>query len=144
MTEYRRLYLGAKHSFVDLCLEGDFVGVDFGIKKDLSHKLPDNWKDFNRKYVPVFKEIHPDKSKVVAGLACGNLWVVAKGMDQGDLIICLDTDGLYHVARVTGSYYYVPEGPLPHRRRVEWLPNTFKRSEMSDSPRSAAVTLQLM
>lgn len=140
MTEYRRLYLGQKHSLVRDCLDGGFVGVDFGIREDLTYQLPDNFKDFNRKYVPVYMELHPDKSKVVAGLACGNLWVVAKDMAPGDIIVAPDTDGTYHVAEVVGPYYYAPDGPLPHRRRVEWRPETFTRSEMSDSLRGSSGT----
>jgi len=31
-------------------------------------------------FIPVFLAGHPDKTKIGAGLACGTLWTIAKGI----------------------------------------------------------------
>ncbi len=58
-------------------MAGGFIGADFDIREDLTAKLPEDWRAFNKAYIPVFIAIHPDKSKVAAGLACGMLWTIA-------------------------------------------------------------------
>ena len=40
---------------------------------DFTNELPDNWREFNLKYIPVWIGLHPEKSRVAAGLACGAL-----------------------------------------------------------------------
>jgi restriction system protein len=135
MTSYCRLMLGQQSAYASTCLEGGFVGVDFDIREDLTGKLPEDWRPFNKQYIPVFMAAVPGKSKVAAGLACANLWVVAKGMNVGDVVLSPDGTGAYHVGRITGPYVYVPAGPLPHRRPIDWLPVTLQRSEMSEELR---------
>lgn len=90
MKRYIRLMLGAKSAHIDECLKGNFIGADFDIQQDLSKHLYENWREFNKKFIPVWLETHPDKSKVSAGLACGALWTVAKGLKRGDIIISPD------------------------------------------------------
>ena len=46
--------LGKQSSFAADCFAGSFVGVDFDIREDLTGKLPDVWKPFNKEYIPVF------------------------------------------------------------------------------------------
>jgi restriction system protein len=135
MTRYYRLMLGQQSVYAATCVEGGFVGVDFDIHEDLTGKLPDDWRPFNKKYIPVYMEAMPGKSKIAAGLACGNLWGVARGMNVGDVVLSPDGSGSYHVGRITGPYFYVPSGPLPHRRPIDWLPITLQRSEMSEDLR---------
>jgi restriction system protein len=125
--------LGAKSAHIDECLKGNFIGADFDIQQDLSKHLYENWKEFNKKFIPVWLEIHPDKSKVSAGLACGALWTVAKGLKRGDIIISPDGMGKYHIAEVLDEYSYHPGQTLPHRRTVRWFEQTIERVEMTDS-----------
>lgn len=54
-----------------------------------------------RHFIPIFLAIHPDKSKIGAGLACGALWTVSKGIQKGDIVVCPDGSGLYWLAEVT-------------------------------------------
>ncbi len=75
----------------------------------------------------------PDKTKVAAGLACGMLWTVCKGMQEGDVILAPTGSGSYHVGQITGPYYYVPDGNLVHRRPVKWTEHLVGRAEMSES-----------
>lgn len=77
--------LGPKSVYIKECQQGNFVGVNFDIGQDLTKKLPDNWREFNREFIPVWVEKNPGKNKISAGLACGFLFTVAKGMKKGDM-----------------------------------------------------------
>jgi len=120
-------------------LAGGFAGVDFDIHEDLTGKLPDNWRHFNKTYIPVFLKAVPGKSKVAAGLACANLWMMARGILEGDLLLCPNGAGAYYVGRVVGPYTYAGNGEvLPHRRPVEWFPTRIQRADMSEELRRSA------
>jgi restriction system protein len=131
MKSYFRIMLGAKSVYAEECKQGSFIGTDFGIQQDLSNELPEDWRKFNAKFRPVWLENHAGKSKVAAGLACGALWTVSKGIKQGDIVICPDGLGNYFVGEVTSPYYYKKEQILEHRRDVTWYPTTISRSDMS-------------
>lgn len=133
MKRYIRLMLGKKGAFIDECLKGNFIGVDFEVYQDLSMHLTENWKDFNKKFIPIWLERFPEKNKISAGLACGALWTVSKGLKKGDIIISPDGNGKYHIAEVLDEYSYHHGEILPHRRTVRWFPETIERSQMSDS-----------
>jgi restriction system protein len=137
MKNYYRIMLGKGSMHAPECITGNFIGVDYGIRQDLTHKLPDEWRTFNREFIPIYLENHPGKTKVAAGLACGMLWTVAKGIHQGDIVLCPDGEGHYHVGEVTGDYFYRPGEILPHRRPVHWFNQTIDRSEMSDELKRA-------
>jgi restriction system protein len=137
MKQYLRLMLGAKSAHIDECIKGNFIGADFDLNQDLSKNLFENWRDFNKKFIPVWLENHPEKSKVSAGLACGALWTVAKGLKRGDIIISPDGLGKYHIAEVLDEYSYHPGQILPHRRTVRWYEQTIERAEMSDALRNS-------
>jgi restriction system protein len=126
---------GAKSVHAAECVQEGFIGVDYEINEDLSDKLPDNWREFNARFIPVYLAGHPGKTRIAAGLACGFVWTVAKGLKQGDIVITPDGSGRYLVGEITGGYYYKPDGVLPHRRPVTWYPNTFDRSSMSEALR---------
>ena len=74
---------------------------------------------------------HPDGKKIRAGLACGNLWVLCKGMEIGDIVLSQNEKGEYYVGRIASNYFYKKGELLPHRRKVEWLPIVIPKSEMS-------------
>lgn len=133
MTSYYRLMLGKGSAYVDECVEHGFVGADFDIHEDLTGQLPDDWRDFNKKFIPVFMANVQGKTKVAAGLACGMLWTISKGMQEGDVVLTPTGTGTYHVGQVTGPYYYAPNTSLPHRRPVKWRTELISRAEMSDS-----------
>jgi restriction system protein len=133
MKSYYRLMLGKRSAFAAECFEGGFIGVDFQIDEDLSRKFPDDWRSFNKAYVPVFLAGHPDKSRVAAGLACGALWTLGKGLDEGDIVLCPDGMGQYRAGEVTGGYYHAVGTRLPHRRRVKWLGQSIARAAMSEA-----------
>ncbi|CAN7358108.1 endonuclease NucS [Acidovorax delafieldii] len=133
MKNYFRVMLGAKSAYAALCREQGFIGADYQIAQDLSADLFDNWRDFNQKYRPIFLDAHPEKTMIGAGLACGALWTVAKGIQKGDMVLCPNGSGTYFVGEVASDYFYVPGQPLPHRRSVNWLAQTILRDDMSDA-----------
>lgn len=132
MKSYYRVMLGKKSVHAGDAIAGGFIGADFTIKEDLSKKLPDEWRDFNRAFIPVFMKNNPHKTKIAAGLAMGALWTVAKGIRVGDIALCPDGTGRYRVGEVTGEYVYAPGQVLPHRRPVRWLEQTIDRADMSE------------
>lgn len=134
---YYRVMLGRQSAHAAECRAGGFIGADFGIHVDLTGQLPDEWRQFNAAFIPVFLAGHPDKSKIAAGLACGALWTVAKGIEAGDIVLCPDGSGSYLVGEVQGGYTYAPGQVLPHRRSVNWLPITIARAAMSEALRNS-------
>jgi restriction system protein len=98
---------------------------------DLSNELPERWQDFNAKFRPLWLEKNPGKSKIAAGLACGFIHTVCKGIKEGDIVLCPNGSNIYWVGEVTSAYSYQPGTNLPHRREVRWLPITVERAAMS-------------
>lgn len=137
MKNYYRLMLGQKSAYATECFNGGFVGTDFGLYEDLTGKLPENWRDFNKAYIPKFLKANPEKSKIAAGLACGAIWTVSKGLELGDIVLCPDGIGNYRVGEIAGNYYYAADGILPHRRKVNWLNISIARSAMSEALRNS-------
>lgn len=132
MTDYYRIMLGKKSMHVDECVQGGFIGAEFDIHEDLTNQLPENWRDFNKKYIPEYLKNVPGKTKVAAGLACGMLWTICRGVNEGDIVLCPNGMGMYHVGQVAGGYYYAPGSNLPHRRRVTWRNELISRQAMSE------------
>lgn len=135
---YYRVMMGRKSAYLKECLTGGFIGVNYEIDQDLTRELSDDWRAFNRKFIPIYLTNHPDKSKVAAGLACGAIHTVCKGIQQGDRVITPDGLGKYHICEVTGDYFYRPGEILPHRRPVRWLNETFQRDQMTDELRHSS------
>lgn len=131
MTKYNRIMLGKASIHADECFQGGFIGVDFDLRQDLTGKLPENWREFNRAFIPVWLEAHPGKSKISAGLACGMTWTVAKGLSIGDIVISPSGDGRYRFGKITSDYEYKPEQILFHRRSVRWLDTFVSPSDIS-------------
>jgi restriction system protein len=129
--------LGRGSRYAEACFAGDFVGAHLGIDEDLTGKLPDEFRSFNQAFIPVFLGKYPAKTKIGAGLACGQLWTVARKFVQGDILLCPDGAGTYRIAEVTGDYEYAGDDILRHRRKVRWIDQTINRTDMSDSLRGS-------
>ena len=136
-TSYYRVMLGRGSVHAEACLAGGFVGTDFGIAQDLAKDLPEDWRVFNGKFIPVYLAANPDKTRVAAGLACGALWTVSKGLRIGDIVLCPNGKGQYQVGQINGGYHYEAGGVLPHRRPVTWLATVIDRSSMSQALRNS-------
>lgn len=138
MKSYDRVMLGQKSVYADECFAGGFIGTDFGINQDLAKSLPEEWRTFNREFIPIYLAAHPDKTKIGAGLACGALWTVSKGIQKGDIVLCPDGTGKYRVGEVSGDYFYEPGKILFHRRAVTWLNVIVDRVAMSEALRNSS------
>ncbi len=131
MTNYYRVMLGAGSVHAAEAFAGGFVGADYGIEQDLTGQLPNEWREFNRTFIPIYLTNRPTKTKIAAGLACGALWTIAKGIRKGDYILSPDGMGNYRIGDVSGDYYYQPGQILFHRRPVNWSKQTIQRAAMS-------------
>ncbi|MBK6357136.1 MAG: DUF91 domain-containing protein [Betaproteobacteria bacterium] len=137
MKNYYRVMLGRQSVHAATCLAGNFIGAHYGILQDLKPDLQDDWREFNKKFIPIYLSTHPEKTKIGAGLACGSLWTVSKGIAKGDIVLCPDGTGKYLVGEVTGDYYYTADAILPHRRPITWRDIAISRADMSDALRKS-------
>jgi restriction system protein len=137
MKNYYRIMAGRKSIYAPECFEGRFIGADFGIEDDLTGKLHDNWRSFNEQYIPVYMANRPEKTKIAAGLACGTLWTICKGIQAGDIVLCPNGAGSYFVGTVVSDYSFHAGEVLPHRRSVNWYDKTIDRGSMSESLRNS-------
>jgi restriction system protein len=140
MKSYYRVMPGRKSVHAEECFTGGFIGADF-VDQDLSGQLPEEWRQFNKAFIPVFLAKYPEKTKISAGLACGGMWSIAKGFKTGDIVLCPDGSGTYRVGEVAGDYHYQPGEVLPHRRPVKWLSTTIARAAMSEALRNSTGSL---
>ena len=136
MKNYYRIMLGKQSTYATECFAGGFIGADFDIDVDLTGKLPENWREFNKAFIPIYLQGHPEKTRVGAGLACGALWTISKGVRIGDIVLCPDGEGGYRIGEIAGGYQYRPGTNLPHRRPVQWG-GTVTRESMSDALRNS-------
>ena len=128
---YYRIMLGRKSAFATECHDECWFGGDWQISCDLTNELTENLRDFNAKFIPIYLEANPGKSKVAAGLACGMLYTICKGIKQGDVVLCPDGKGFYWAGTVVSDYNYVPGHRLPYGRKVEWYSKMIARAEIS-------------
>jgi len=131
MKKYNRVMLGRGAMFAKECRDNGYIGAHFDIDVDLSDSLYENWRDFNKKFIPLWMSNVPGKSTTSAGLACGFLWTIVKGLKIGDIVLCPSGEGYYYVGVIDSDYYYVPNAVLPHRRKVIWLDKVIDRKSMS-------------
>ena len=130
--------LGRGSMYAHKCREENFIGAGFEVNVDLSDSLFENWRDFNKKFIPLWMSNVPGKSKVTAGLACGFLWTIVKGLRIGDIVLCPSGEGYYYVGVINSDYYYVPDDVLPHRRSVVWMDKVIDRKSMSKELRNSS------
>ncbi|MCP9783501.1 DUF91 domain-containing protein [Cyanobium sp. WKJ7-Wakatipu] len=133
MKEFYRVMLGKGSMYAQECREQGFIGADFDIYQDLTDSLHEDWREFNKQFIPQYLEANPGKSKIAAGLSCGFLWTICKKIQVGDIVLSPDGKGKYFVGEVQSEYRYVPGAEQPHQRQVHWFEETIDRSEMSDS-----------
>ena len=131
--KYMRLRTGVDHRWFDAFYVGNYVAVSFGLDIDLSDSLFENWRDFNKKFIPEILKRYPSKSRVAAGLNCGVIWTLCKGMEKDSIVLCQDKDKDYHVCKIISNYYYNDgsQGEEHHRRKVKWLGKKISKTEMT-------------
>ncbi len=147
MKSYYRVMLGRKSIHAPKCFSDGFIGVGVSFDTDdvslperigdLSGKLPDNYRDFNKIYIPAYLARHPEKTKIAAGLSGGVTWTISKGIKKGDFVLSPNGEGSYRVGEVLGDYFHAPGEILPHRRKVDWFETSIERTSMNDALRSS-------
>ena len=137
MKNYYRIMLGKGSVYAKEAHDGNYIGAGWLENENLANKLPDNWRDFNKELIPLFLKLHPEKTKISAGLACGMLWTIAKGVQIGDIVLCPDGKGNYDTGEVVGDYEYKKGEILPHRRAVRWFSRVILRDDMSEALRNS-------
>ena len=113
------------------------TGAIFPIALVLTSLFGGEQREFTQQIRPTYQQVFPEKSKGSAGLACGFLWTISKGI-QGDIVLSPNGQGRYFVGEVTGEYRYVAGDEQPHQRPVAWHEELVDRSEMSESLRNSA------
>jgi restriction system protein len=86
MKNYYRVILGAQNKFANTAFQEGFIGVGFLPNLDLTNQFPENWREFNKKFVPIFLKEYIGKSKVAAGLSCATIWTIGRGVKIGDIV----------------------------------------------------------
>jgi len=137
MKNYYRIMLGRKSVHAKEAQKNNFIGAGWFEDVDFTDKIPENWREFNKKYIPLYLKKNPNKTKVSAGLACGMLHTIMKGIKQEDIVLCPDGEGSYLIGEVISDYQYTKGGILPHRRTVRWFSSSISRDEMSQSLRNS-------
>ena len=137
MKNYYRIMLGPKSIYAEEAHKNNYIGAGFLKDRDLINHLPDNWRDFNKEFIPILLQQNPGRTKVSAGLACGMLWTICKGVQVGDIVLCPDGQGSYFAGEIISNYKYQKGETLPHRRSVRWFPEMITRDEMSESLRNS-------
>ncbi len=137
MTNFWLVRLGKANAYAADAYGSNYVGVGWFPDIDLADMLTDDFRSFNDVMIPEYQKREPEKTKVAAGLACGNLWVVAKGMRRGDMVVMPLGNGEFAVGEVKGGYSYHLETSVPHRRPVQWQ-GTITKEAMSDGLRNSA------
>ena len=138
MKSYYRIMLGKKSIYAEEGHKMNVIGAGWLYDYDLTGKLPDDWREFNQKTIPIYLQQNPDKTKVAAGLACGMLHTITKGIKIGDIVLCPDGKGSYFVGEVTSDYFYHSGKVLPHRRSVNWFSKQIARDVMSEELKNSS------
>jgi len=136
MPNYYRIILGKRHSSAEQCVAEGFVGIDFDVP-NLRSGFPEDEEGFYDTLEALYRQDHPDASKIQVSLACGVITKFVFRIQDGDIVVCPMGDSSYRVGEITGGYVYVPDGDLPHRRSVRWLPQVLQRASMSDGLRGS-------
>lgn len=131
MIQYNRIMLGEHGKYLSDCLENNYIGTNFLPDMDLSAFSHDDESEWRKKMVEIFLQKNPDKSIGTARNSIGFLWTVCYGLKEGDIVLASNGEGKYRIGKISGNYFYVPGGILPHRRNVNWLPAVINRKDMS-------------
>lgn len=140
MTKYYKCALGQGAMHFAQASSESWVGTGWLDGLDLSGRFQDNWRDFNKEFIPIAIEQFGMTSRVSAGLACGQTWTLCFGLQKNDLIVSPNGQGQYQIGRITGDYYYQAGGPLPHRRPVDWVSGLIDKTALSDGLRRSLAT----
>ena len=136
---------GGKH--LDECVEGDFIGIDYGIREDLSKYIKGDYKTFREKVSELLLEHDPSRSKIGIALRASIMWKFCKEIKNDDIVFSFNNKEKreYIIGQVSGDYCYKEGGVLPHRRPVKWFPQRIPKDSLStELIRSSGARLTLI
>ena len=93
MPNFYRLVLGRQSVHAAECFAGHFVGVDFGIRQNLTAELPEERRAFSAAFVPVMVATH---NKHASGQHRAGVRCV---VDGGGALFRADSFHLFHEQR---------------------------------------------
>jgi restriction system protein len=131
---------GRGGQFAEEMIEAGYLGVDFVGDYDIKPHLGGGAEVFRGAMNSIYLEMYPEKTRIAAGLAMGNLWAACEGIIEGDMVLAPKPDRTYQYGIVSGGYEYHPGTELPHRRRVDWK-GSLNRADMSPTLASSAGSL---
>jgi restriction system protein len=132
MARYYRVSLGKGGVYAPEAVAQGWVGTGWMADLNLTGKFPAVWKEFNREYIPVIIASGEAANKIGAGLACGMTWTVARGLQEGDVVLSSNGKGQFFAGKVTGDYFFASGEKLPHRRPIVWFPELVDKASMSE------------
>ncbi len=133
MQKYFRLMLGEGSKYVNECIDGSYVGIDFNFNEDLRPYLVGSWAEHKAELKKAFVKHNPGKTPVGLGLAAGALSSFGQWIERGDILLCPDGKGGIYAGEVVSDYKYVPGGSIPHRREVKWKSGAIQRLDLSEA-----------
>jgi len=128
---------GRGGQFAEEMIKAGYLGVDFIGDYDIRPHLGSGAEVFRGAMNSVHLVMYPEKTRVSAGLAMGNLWAACEGISEGDMVLAPKPDRTYQYGVVSGGYEYHAGTELPHRRRVDWK-GSVSRDDMSPTLASSA------
>jgi restriction system protein len=127
-----KVMAGSQSSLADLCFAEGFVGVDYGIKADLTGSLSEGEDSFRAHWRQHLLDLAPEKGLQSAGVRAGQVWLLSSAVTVGDLVVTpAGNPSAFRIGTVTSGYWHSADSPLPHRRSVEWSPQSFDASMLS-------------
>ena len=135
MANWYKVMLGKGSQYAYQAITGEFIGIDDSGGNDLTPLLNLPEPEFRTQVKALLRAANPESSKGTISTYATTLWRTALGLQVGDMVICPDGmpgPGQVRVGKVVGGYQYQPGQLLPHRRAVQWLPQSIKRADMTD------------
>jgi restriction system protein len=131
MADFYKMILGAGHELAETGFNGGWIGVGWFGETDLSERFPESYEEFRDEFAPIFME-GGVTTRISAGNICGALFVIGKGMQEGDLVITPTGRRTFRVGKIIGPYRYAKDEPLPHRRPVDWFDGEIPKDELTE------------
>jgi len=135
MPDFYKVTLGAGNDQLDTAVSEGWVGMGWMESIDLTDCFPETLHEFGEEFRSTLMSHDNIVSKVSAGNAIGALYVIGKGMREGDYVVSPTPRRTYKLAKITGPYFYAGGQPLPHRRPVEWLDVEIPREQVTEDLR---------
>jgi len=135
LKRYYRIMPGSAGSLSKLCYDTGFIGVDYGIKRDIGD-LEDK---SNNERIKSLAGDRLDAGEKIRSLSASlsSLFRLAFELNIGDIVISPDGDRKIMIGRVISKYHYEEGQELPHRIDVDWLSKKVSLDDLSTALRNS-------